>query len=125
MAVVNQLLFERTPDAFHGSVVEAIPLAAHRRHQLETIKYLLIFIGTVLAAAVRVMNQPTGRALGVDRPKQRLAHQVPGQAVSHRVAYDLRSKEVLVTAGIATPRLSAHRFLARKIDGSQFSDASV
>jgi hypothetical protein len=60
--VMYQLVLKTAPEAFHRGVVIAIPLARHGGLHAELFNQLSIVMSTVLAPAVRVMNQPVRRA---------------------------------------------------------------
>jgi len=57
-------------------------------------------MGTVLAAAIRVMNQSFGRPLLLCRPEQGFADQVLRHALRHGVADDLAGKDIFYTREI-------------------------
>jgi hypothetical protein len=64
MMVMNKLILQRTPEAFHAYIVKAVASSAHRRLYIELTsicRYLPVFIRAILAIPVRVMdysNQP-------------------------------------------------------------------
>jgi hypothetical protein len=81
---MDQILLQRAPGAFQGRHCRSsCVFAAHRRLPIEVTQYLPVFMGAILAAPVRVMDQPAGGALGGHGSKQGLADQVPRQAFSH------------------------------------------
>ena len=59
---IDQLQFEGAPEAFHGGIIVAIALAAHRGEQTSVGQCLTIIVGGVLNAAVG-MEEQMGRWL--------------------------------------------------------------
>ena len=56
VATPDQFGLQRFEEAFDGGIVKASALAAHRHLEPVLAQQLLIIVGTVLRAAVRVMN---------------------------------------------------------------------
>jgi len=54
--MMNQLGLEASPEALHRRVVEAIAFALHRYSETKLLQYRLVFFGTVLTAAIRMMD---------------------------------------------------------------------
>ena len=75
-AMVDLLVLEYAPEAFHGGVVVAISFPTHGRLHPEPVKQQGIFPGAILAAPIRVMNQTCCRPLGGYGPQEGLADQV-------------------------------------------------
>ena len=103
-----QFLLERPPETLHWRIIVTVTRAAHRWLQVEMAEHLLIFMGAVLAASVRVMNQSARRTLDGHGFKQGLAYQVPGQALAHSVAHDFTVKQILVPGQIQPPFVRRH-----------------
>ncbi len=64
------------------------------------VKQFPVFMGTVLATPVRVVNQPARRTFLCDTTKQGLADQVFGHALAHGVAHQVAAEQVFVTRQI-------------------------
>lgn len=52
LAMVYQLIFQRTPKAFHRGIVPTIALTTHGRPHAKLDKYCLLVMGAILAAVV-------------------------------------------------------------------------
>ena len=68
--VMHQFGFQGTPAAFHRCVVPTVALATHRGLHTELPQELLVGMGVILAAAIRVVEQPLARPLGGYCPKE-------------------------------------------------------
>ena len=55
--VMDKLVLERTPEALHRSIIVAIASPAHGCSHLELIHQPPIFMGTVLTATIRMVNE--------------------------------------------------------------------
>src|SRR5581483_4570761 len=66
LSAVNQFQFEGAPEAFHGGVVVAVALAAHRGHQAGPAQCLTVLLAGVLDAPVG-MDKQIGWRLAVQK----------------------------------------------------------
>ena len=76
-------LFELAPKALHRRVIPAVALAAHRADETASVEFLLIVMGTILAAPVR-MNQS---AFGIFPSAIRLFQRLDNQFLCHPLPY--------------------------------------
>src|SRR5208337_1957083 len=107
-SVMDKLVLERAPKALHGGVVVAVALSAHRWLHAEPFKQLPAFLGAVLTAAIRVMDETAERAFDVHRFEERLLHQVRGHPMSQGVADDLPVEEVFVGSAVEPAFFGGH-----------------
>ena len=56
--ILNEFAFERGPEALHPGVVVAVARPAHAGHHAVAAQQLAVRLAGVLAAAVRVVEQP-------------------------------------------------------------------
>ena len=70
VAAPDQFGLQRLEEAFDGRIVIAIAFPAHRGRQHLLAQKLLVVVGTVLRAAVRVVNAAWRRSADRDRPVQ-------------------------------------------------------
>ena len=68
-AVVYQLIFEASPEALYRRVVIAVSPARHRCLHSKLINKFAVFVSTVLAATVRVVDQSGRRPFLLNRPE--------------------------------------------------------
>jgi hypothetical protein len=78
-AVMYQLALKTAPEAFHWGVVIAIPLTRHGGLHAELFHQLAVVMSTVLAPAVRVMNQSVLRAFVAHGAPQGLLTKAVGE----------------------------------------------
>ena len=97
---MDKLLLERPPETLHRRVIVTVTLPAHRHLQSKPVHEISVIVGAVLTAPIRVVNQPLSWAFGVYSLKQRLADQISGQPLSHRIADDIAAKEILMASNI-------------------------
>ncbi len=76
--VMNKLVLEGTPEAFHRSIIVTVALPAHGRLHTEPFEELLVFRAAVLASPIRMMDEAWGRPFGSHCVQQRLSHKDPG-----------------------------------------------
>ena len=101
----NMLRLQRTPETFHGRVVVAVALATHGGLHPELLEQVPERMGTVLAAAIRMMQQSGGGPFGRHRPEKGLADQMFRHTRSHGIADDLSGVHVLMTGQVEPPLL--------------------
>jgi len=98
--MMNHFVLQAAPEAFHRRVVVAVPLARHGCTHAELSDQFSIVVGAVLAASVRVKNQPWRRPLCANGPPQRLRRQLLRHPRAERVAHHLARKNVLDTGQV-------------------------
>jgi len=89
-------ILEHTPEAFHRGVVVAISFPAHGCPHPEPIKQQGVFLGAILASAIRVMNQTCCGSLGGRGPQEGLADQILRHTFCHGITYDFSGKKILM-----------------------------
>ena len=99
----NVFGLQRAPETFHGRVVVAVALAAHRGAYPEAVQQTPERTGAVLAAAVHMMQHAGRRPLGRHSAQQGLADQMLGHAPCHGVADDLPGVQILGTSELEPP----------------------
>ncbi len=67
-AMVNQFLFQRSPEAFHGSIIKTVSPAGHRGSHLELHDHSLVGECTVLTAPIGVVDTAGLRSAITNRP---------------------------------------------------------
>jgi len=92
---MNHLGLQRSEEAFHRSVVQAIAPPAHRRCDAAQIEQLLVLPAGILDASITVMEQPFWRAPISDSHFQRVFAQGAFEALRHRPSHDLHRPQVL------------------------------
>lgn len=98
--MVDMLVLEYAPEAFHRGVVIAIPFPAHGCPYPEPVKQQGIFPGAILAAPIRVVNQTRCGSLGGYGPQEGLVDQILCHALSHGITYDFSGKKILMTGKV-------------------------
>ena len=93
--VMDHFVLQATPEALHRRVVVAVPLARHGCPHAELRDQFPIVVSAILAASVRVENQPWRRPLSANSPPQRLRCQFLRHARAERVADHLTGEDVL------------------------------
>lgn len=93
---MNQLVFQRAPETFHGGIVIAVPFSAHGGFHVKPRKELPIISSTVLTPSVGMMDQPLGRPLDCHSLAQGLAHKLRDNSRPQGITHDLAVEEVLV-----------------------------
>lgn len=93
--MINHLVFQAAPEALHRRVVVAVPLARHRCLHAELRDQFAIVVGAILAATVRVQNQPWRRPLSSNGPPQRLRRELLRHPRPKRIAHHLACEDVL------------------------------
>ena len=63
---MHQLIFQGAPETLHRRIVPAVALAAHGGQHAKLLQLLPISMGAVLAAAIRMVDQPLRWPLGSD-----------------------------------------------------------
>lgn len=80
--------FERMEKTLNTSIVPAISLAAHAHGNTMLLHRALMVEGAVLAAAIRVMEQPRLRFTAPQRHGQRIIHEIAGHSLLEAPAHD-------------------------------------
>jgi len=95
-ATMNQLGLNGTEETFHGGVIVGISLATHTRLDAMVGQQRLVFIAGILAATVRMMQQPgtRRRSAGLERHLERRSYQVSGRGRIHRPAHNSAREQV-------------------------------
>src|ERR1700674_1230130 len=91
---MHALVLQAVEKTFAGRVIPAISFAAHRREHSVRGELLLKIVAAILAAAIRVMNQPRRRAPTEPCHAQGVDHQLLGHPLAHRPAYDLPGVQI-------------------------------
>src|SRR5882672_1563680 len=91
---MHTLVFQAVEETLAGGVVPAISFAAHRREHSIRDELLQKVVAAILAAAIRVMNQPRRRAPTEPRHAQRIDHQLLGHPLAHRPADNLPGVQI-------------------------------
>ena len=63
---MNQLALEAAEEVFRNSIVVGIAFAGHALEKPKAFKPVTVIKGSILAAAIRVENQPFGRSFSID-----------------------------------------------------------
>ena len=84
--MMDHFVLQAPPEALHRRVVVAVPLARHGCPHAELRDQFPIVVSAILAASVRVENQPWRRPLSANSPPQRLRCQFLRHARAERVA---------------------------------------
>jgi len=92
--MVDALGFEGVKETLHRGVVEAIALAAHRRRDAGSGKNPSISFGSILNAAVGVVDQPWRRPLPLDGHGEGLQGNLGVQGLAHRPTNDFAGMQV-------------------------------
>lgn len=92
--VMYQFVLPRPPKAFHGGIVITVPPPRHRDVQTELFQPNLVVLRAILSPAIRVMQQPGGRALGGENLPERPPHQVRRHSRIHRMADHLTGEQI-------------------------------
>ena len=92
--VMDPLGLEGVEEAFHGRVVPAVALAAHRGRDPRPGEGQPIGLGGVLDAAVGMMDQPWRGPLTLGGHVQRVECDLGMQGLAHRPADDLAGVQV-------------------------------
>ncbi len=61
LAVVHLLIFEQSPETLHRGIIVTISPPRHGGDHAELVEQFPVFMCAILAAAIRVMNQLSGR----------------------------------------------------------------
>ena len=93
--MVNQLCLQAPPEALHRGVVEAISFSRHRYPETKLIQYRLVVLGTILPAAIRMMDSSCSRTMLLYGSEQRSSRQFRLHPVPHRITDDLAREHVL------------------------------
>jgi hypothetical protein len=99
-AVESELGFQSPPKAFNGSVIVAVPIAAHRGVHVESPKQFSLFTGTILPATVGMMNKACRCPFAGNRLEQGLTHKISGHATAHGIADNRTGAQSLVSGEI-------------------------
>ena len=93
--MVRRLLFERPEKPLHDGVVVAATGPAHRASDAQRPQRVLVRVGRVLAATIRMMQQLTPvRMPRLDGVPQRGTHQTCGQRFAHRPSNNPPAEQV-------------------------------
>jgi len=111
--VVHQLILECSPETLYRRVILAVALPPHGRGQTELPQLRLIVLGTILRAAIRMMNESRSWALGVERFPERLLHQVRRHPGPHRIPDDLTCTQIFDPCQIQPPFRGGDIWLSR------------
>ena len=106
--VVHQLILQCAPETLHRSVVIAVTLPTHGRGQAELPQLRLIGLGTILRAAIRMMNEPRGWPFGVERVPEGPLHQARHHSRSHGIPDDFAGEHILDASEIQPAFRSWH-----------------
>src|SRR5271156_3839416 len=91
---MHTLILQAVEETLAGGVIPAIALAAHRREHAVVSELFLKVVAAILAAAIRVMNQPWLRTTPEPRHAQGIDHQILGHPLAHRPADDPPGVEI-------------------------------
>lgn len=89
-----ELGFDRLKERLDHGVVEAVSLARHGDTDAVAAQFGLVVHRAVLAAAVRMMNEPFGRTSHNDGPAQGCEREVAVQPVADRPADDTAGEQI-------------------------------
>jgi hypothetical protein len=104
--MMNHFVLQAAPEALHGCVVVAVPLARHRCLHAELGDQFAIVVGTILAATVRVENQSWRRPLCSNGPPKRLRCQFLRHTGPFLLA-GCQEKRLCLADGVIRPTFSA------------------
>src|SRR5208283_4503579 len=93
-SVVHEFSFDSAEAAFHRGVVPTISLAAHRLDHPGFIEDLSVISGSILAAAIGMMDQARRRILPLDGHGQCCDRQFRPHVIAHRPADDLPGEKI-------------------------------
>ena len=68
MTMMDEFLLEDTKEALHRRIIVTVPASAHRGLQPKALHQTLVLMTAILAATVRVMQQPFPGPPGRERP---------------------------------------------------------
>lgn len=102
--VMHQFVLPRTPKTFHRGIVIAVASPTHGRDQAEL---MLMVLGTILRAAIRVVDQAWSWALCPYGHEQGLSHQVRRHP-DDRMADHFTGVEILQASQIQPPFCGRH-----------------
>src|SRR6266545_4282470 len=91
---MHALVLQTVEETLAGGVIPAISFPAHRREHAVVSELFLKLVAAILAAAIRVMNQPGKRSPPEPRHAQGIDHQLLGHPLAHRPADDLAGVEI-------------------------------
>src|SRR5215208_6655007 len=83
LTVMDELRFESVKEALHRCIVEAVSFAAHRSGHAGSVQCGAIVVRCVLHPAIRMMDEPRGWPLPLDRHHQRGCRQFSTQMIAH------------------------------------------
>lgn len=93
--VIHPVVLQRAPKTFHRRIVVAVASPTHGRDQAELLQLRLIVLGTILRAAIRVVDQAGSWALRPHCHKQGLTHQGRRHPGIHCMADHFTGVEIL------------------------------
>ena len=91
---VDEFGFQRRPEALHPGVVVAVARPAHARDRTVGAQQFPVGVAGVLAAAIRVVEQPGRGPMRLDRPLEGTGDQRGGHRVVRCPAHDLAAARV-------------------------------
>jgi len=92
--MVNHLRLQASPEAFHRRIVEAVAFTGHRDAELKLLQEVLVLFCTILAPAIRVVDDSLWRTVLLYRSEQSLPGQLRLHPLSHCVTDDLARKDI-------------------------------
>jgi len=84
--MIDERALQRPEEALHAGIVLAVPLPQHAGGQAVSGEQLLVPRGGILAAAIRVVQEPCHGCPVRQRHGEGLLGQIHGQTVAHRPA---------------------------------------
>lgn len=93
--MMSHLVLQASPEALHGGIIVAVPLARHGCPHAELRAELAAAVGAVLAVAIRVQDQAWRGPFPAYLPPQRLRRQLLRHPWAHRIAHHFTREDVL------------------------------
>lgn len=106
--MMDQFVFQQSPAAFHRRVIPAIAFATHGNVHAELVQQSLVSLGATLAAAARMMDKPSFRTSGCNRPEECLHGQVLRHPLIKGIADQFAIEQVLDTRQVKPAFVSGH-----------------
>ncbi len=115
MTAMDQFLLKDASEALHRIIIITVPTPTHRGFHSIILHQILVVVTTVLAATIKVVQQPLLRSSGGQCPQERLTDKIPTHPFSHGIAYNF---PVNYKSNGTTCLFAAMNILEGKIIGS-------